>query len=64
MNDHRTSGEPGQPAPVEEASPVNPGLLLDTLAATEPEWATLPSQLPLFLLEAGEGLAEVLEVAK
>ena len=34
--------------------------LLDLLSALEPEWASLPSPLPLFLHEAEQGLAETL----
>ena len=43
----------------------NTGLmgLLDLLSATEPEWASLPSPLPLFLHESELALAETLGVA-
>ena len=34
--------------------------LLDLIVALEPEWASLPSPLPLFLQESEQGLAETL----
>ena len=57
-----------QTLPVDNCSgPKGPTLclhgLLDLIVALEPEWAALPSSLPLFLHESEQGLAAVLQGA-